>query len=491
MHQETLALHLASGAVLVASASPLVIAPDAVHAPQRTIRSRAHSRRHCHARHRPPRERLRVGQRVSRAPGSREQLRHRTSQRHQRTVHGVRRGRRLSRPAVVAAGGLGVDRIGRRRASSLLGARWRPLVLARHVRTRAAAPGLARLREPGRSPRLRAMARLRLPTEAEFHRAAFGTPEGRERRYPWGETADAACRRNSTSCSWDPEPAGAHPEGASALGVHDLVGNGWEWTSTRLRALPGFAPMPSYPEYSADFFDGDHFVMKGASPRRRGRCCAAFRNWFRPRYPYVYATFRCAGRRDVVSIGRRLRCLRAPIRRGCRGLPAADAAPAAVALFLRRAGLGALRRDLPAALVSRSRARRPRCSIAHAREILAPLPRPLTHRRSSGCGNGEKLAIAARARTRRAIPARASRSTSLRRAPERARATGDAARPTSGVDVSRHVRSRSRSTRHASQPEARGCVLFLGSNIGNFDPPAAREMSAPHSRVARRRATRC
>jgi formylglycine-generating enzyme required for sulfatase activity len=52
--------------------------------------------------------------------------------------------------------------------------------------------------------------------------------------------------------------------------------------------------MASYPEYSADFFDGDHMVMKGASPvTSRELIRPSFRNWFRPRYPYVYATFRC------------------------------------------------------------------------------------------------------------------------------------------------------------------------------------------------------
>ena len=60
--------------------------------------------------------------------------------------------------------------------------------------------------------------------------------------------------------------------------------------------FPGFRPMASYPEYSADFFDGDHFVVKGASPAT-GRVLIrrSFRNWFRPSYPYMYATFRCVG----------------------------------------------------------------------------------------------------------------------------------------------------------------------------------------------------
>ena len=94
--------------------------------------------------------------------------------------------------------------------------------------------------------------------------------------------------------SWDPQPAGSHPAGASAWGVEDLVGNGWEWTSTPFAPFPGFRAMASYPEYSADFFDGQHFVMKGASPvTARELLRPTFRNWFRARYPYVYATFRC------------------------------------------------------------------------------------------------------------------------------------------------------------------------------------------------------
>ena len=78
-------------------------------------------------------------------------------------------------------------------------------------------------------------------------------------------------------------------------GVPDLTGHGWEWTSTLFAPFPGFAPMPSYPQYSADFFDDAHYVMKGASPATpRELIRPSFRNWFRPAYPYVYATFRCA-----------------------------------------------------------------------------------------------------------------------------------------------------------------------------------------------------
>lgn len=133
----------------------------------------------------------------------------------------------------------------------------------------------------------------RLPTEAEFQRAAYGSPAGGARAYPWGTEAPEASRGIFDFESWDPGPAGSRPAGASAWGVHDLTGNGWEWTSTVFAPFDGFAPIPSYPEYSADFFDGEHFVMKGASPATaRELIRPSFRNWFRPRYPYVYAAFR-------------------------------------------------------------------------------------------------------------------------------------------------------------------------------------------------------
>ena len=134
----------------------------------------------------------------------------------------------------------------------------------------------------------------RLPMEAEYHRAAYGTPDGVERPQPWGDAAPTEDRGNFDFARFDPVAAGSYPAGASAWGVHDLVGNGWEWTSTEFGPLPGFAPMVTYPPYSSDFFDGQHFVVKGASAvTARELIRRSLRNWYRPNYPYVYAKFRC------------------------------------------------------------------------------------------------------------------------------------------------------------------------------------------------------
>ena len=119
----------------------------------------------------------------------------------------------------------------------------------------------------------------RLMTEPEFHRAAEGSTTG-----------------HFDFAGFDPIPVGLHPP--SAAGVYDLVGNGWEWTSTVFAPFDGFVPMASYPEYSADFFDGRHYVMKGASPATAAELVRpSFRNWFRGNYPYVYAKFRTVGDR--------------------------------------------------------------------------------------------------------------------------------------------------------------------------------------------------
>jgi gamma-glutamyl hercynylcysteine S-oxide synthase len=133
-----------------------------------------------------------------------------------------------------------------------------------------------------------------LPSEAEWHRAACGTRSGDERAYPWGAEAPAARHGNFDFERWDPVPAGSYPEGNSDFGVADLVGNGWEWTRTPFAPFPGFQPFSFYPGYSANFFDGKHFVMKGGS-QRTAACMLrrSFRNWFQPHYPYVYAKFRC------------------------------------------------------------------------------------------------------------------------------------------------------------------------------------------------------
>jgi len=116
---------------------------------------------------------------------------------------------------------------------------------------------------------------MRLPTEPEFHRAA----------------QSAKISTNVDFRCWDPIPVTADDNGSDT--PSQMTGNGWEWTSTPFAPFPGFSPFPFYQNYSEPFFDGRHYVLKGASPRTAACFLRpSFRNWFRPSYPYVYATFR-------------------------------------------------------------------------------------------------------------------------------------------------------------------------------------------------------
>jgi len=124
---------------------------------------------------------------------------------------------------------------------------------------------------------------LALPTEAQYQRAAE-------------MTSPEAARDNFGFVNWDPIPVDAGAANGSTAVARlpsQMVGNGWEWTRDLFAPFEGFEPHPFYPGYSADFFDGRHYVMKGASPRTAKLLTrSTFRNWFRPEYPYMYAGFR-------------------------------------------------------------------------------------------------------------------------------------------------------------------------------------------------------
>ena len=138
-----------------------------------------------------------------------------------------------------------------------------------------------------------------LPTEAEWQRAAYSTPnnDGKEQDSPWGDEAPSSEFGNFDFAGWNPLPVNAFPAGGSGFGVQGMLGNGWEWTSTEFAPFPGFEPFPFYRGYSADFFDGKHFVMKGGSARTAACMLRpTFRNWFQAHYQFIYTGFRCVSR---------------------------------------------------------------------------------------------------------------------------------------------------------------------------------------------------
>jgi len=133
----------------------------------------------------------------------------------------------------------------------------------------------------------------RLPTEAEWEFAATWDPvAARKRAFPWGDEPWQASRANLDNAT--PASVHAYPEGDSALGVRQMIGNVWEWTSSAFLPYPGFLRDP-YKEYSEPWF-GNHKVLRGGCFTTSPRIArATYRNFFSQGRADVFAGFRtCA-----------------------------------------------------------------------------------------------------------------------------------------------------------------------------------------------------
>jgi iron(II)-dependent oxidoreductase len=139
----------------------------------------------------------------------------------------------------------------------------------------------------------------RLPTEAEWEKAASWDPGGEpKRRYPWGARFEAE-HANLDQLSFGTAPVGAYPSGASPSGAEQMIGDVWEWTASGFDAYPGFEAFP-YHEYSEAFFGGPFKVLRGGAwATQPDAVSSTFRNWDYPDRRQIFAGFRCA--RDADS----------------------------------------------------------------------------------------------------------------------------------------------------------------------------------------------
>lgn len=147
----------------------------------------------------------------------------------------------------------------------------------------------------------------RLPTEAQWELAASGEPTpdgsgftGRKRIFPWGDAPPDPTR---ACLDWGGVDEGGRPgcrevgdlpDGDSAFGCRQMIGNVWEWTADDFLPYPGFEIDP-YKEYSKPWF-GTHKVLRGGCWVTRSRLLRnTWRNFYRPDRRDVWAGFRtCA-----------------------------------------------------------------------------------------------------------------------------------------------------------------------------------------------------
>jgi ergothioneine biosynthesis protein EgtB len=134
----------------------------------------------------------------------------------------------------------------------------------------------------------------RLPTEAEWEKAACFDPENdRRQQFPWGDAPiDSAKANLFENQHWGVLPIGAVPEGKSRYGCQQMIGDVWEWTTSDYVPYPGFKS--EFDEYNDKWFVNQKVLRGGSFATPQVHLRSTYRNFFHPHERWMTSGFRCA-----------------------------------------------------------------------------------------------------------------------------------------------------------------------------------------------------
>ena len=134
----------------------------------------------------------------------------------------------------------------------------------------------------------------RLPTEAEWEKAAcYDARRKIKNAFPWGDSGPTSGNANLFENGfWSVAPIGAFPQGASAYGCQQMIGDVWEWTTSDYVPYPGFKS--EFDEYNDKWFVNQKVLRGGSFATPQVHIRATYRNFFHAHERWMISGFRCA-----------------------------------------------------------------------------------------------------------------------------------------------------------------------------------------------------
>jgi serine/threonine-protein kinase len=120
-------------------------------------------------------------------------------------------------------------------------------------------------------------AKYRLPTEEEWEYAARGGDQGN--LYPWGQNWMSGRSATKDTGLTTPKPVGSYPDGKARWGQVDMIGNVWEWTSSKAFYYPGSNLTVQPAQQTWEVIRGGS-VLSDTSGQKA--ISAAYRDWIAP-----------------------------------------------------------------------------------------------------------------------------------------------------------------------------------------------------------------